>query len=105
MDTTPVFCKQEGAQCILTLNRPQQFNALSEDVLDALQTTLNAVANDRSIRVLVIESASEKAFCAGHDLKQMRANPDKRAIASTGPCRLAIDTRQRLPDPVAHCYD
>ncbi|MCG8381527.1 MAG: enoyl-CoA hydratase [Gammaproteobacteria bacterium] len=101
MDTTPVFCKEEGAQCILTLNRPQQFNALSEEVLDALQTTLNAVANDRSIRVLMIESASEKAFCAGHDLKQMRANPDKAYYQKLfSRCAKVMQTLVNMPQPV-----
>jgi len=58
----------------LTLNRPAAFNALSEGMLVALQAELDAVANDKSARVVVL-AANGKAFCAGHDLKEMRAEP------------------------------
>ncbi len=57
----------------LTLNRPKQFNALSMDMLDALQAALDAIASDPSVRVVVI-AANGKAFCPGHDLKEMLAN-------------------------------
>nr|VFK27213.1 MAG: Enoyl-CoA hydratase [Candidatus Kentron sp. MB]VFK31042.1 MAG: Enoyl-CoA hydratase [Candidatus Kentron sp. MB]VFK75495.1 MAG: Enoyl-CoA hydratase [Candidatus Kentron sp. MB] len=60
----------------LTLNRPWQYNALSEALLSALQQSLDDIANDRDIRVVVI-SANGPAFCAGHDLKEMRANPER----------------------------
>ncbi len=58
----------------LTLNRPQAFNSLSEAMLEALQTALHQVAEDETARVVVIAAAG-KAFCAGHDLKEMRAEP------------------------------
>lgn len=58
----------------LTLNRPAQFNALSEEMLAALQAALDDVAADESIRCVVLAGAG-RAFCAGHDLKQMRQNP------------------------------
>lgn len=58
----------------LTLNRPQSFNALSESMLAALQEQLDALARDASARVVVLAAAG-KAFCAGHDLKEMRARP------------------------------
>jgi len=58
----------------LTLNRPAQFNVLSEEMLAALQEALDDIAEDESIRCVVLAAAG-KAFCAGHDLKQMRANP------------------------------
>jgi len=60
----------------LTLNRPRQFNALSEEMLAALQQQLDGLAADESVRAIVI-AANGKAFCAGHDLKQMRANPEQ----------------------------
>ncbi len=60
----------------LTLNRPEKFNALSEQMLTTFQRHIDAVAKDHSIRCVVI-AAKGKAFCAGHDLKQMRANPTK----------------------------
>ena len=58
----------------LTLNRPAQFNALSEEMLAGLQAALDDIAADESVRCVVLAGAG-KAFCAGHDLKQMRANP------------------------------
>lgn len=60
----------------LTLNRPSQFNGLSEEMLTALQQELTQIAGDDSVRCVII-AANGKAFCAGHDLKQMRANPEK----------------------------
>jgi enoyl-CoA hydratase/carnithine racemase len=63
-----------GGVATLTLNRPAQFNALSEEMLSELQSALDALAGDGSLRCVVIRAAG-RAFCAGHDLKQMRANP------------------------------
>lgn len=60
----------------LTLNRPGQFNSLSEALLSALQKELDAIAADETVRVVVLAGAG-KAFCAGHDLKEMRANHSK----------------------------
>ena len=65
-----------GSVVTLTLNCPKQFNALSVDMLSAMQTELDSIAQDSSIRVVVI-AANGKAFCAGHNLKEMRANPEK----------------------------
>ncbi len=84
----------------LTLNRPQAFNALSEGLLDALQAALDRVAADDGARVVVIAAAG-KAYCAGHDLKEMRAEPTleyyQRLFAHCGRMMLAI---QKLPVPV-----
>ena len=63
----------------LTLNRPQQFNALSEEMMAALQTELDALARDDGVRVVVL-AARGKAFCPGHDLKQMKSNPSLRLL-------------------------
>jgi enoyl-CoA hydratase/carnithine racemase len=57
----------------LTLNRPQQFNALSFEMLEALIAAVDEIAGDESVRVVVL-AGEGKAFCAGHDLKEMRAN-------------------------------
>ncbi|MBE7418639.1 MAG: enoyl-CoA hydratase [Ideonella sp.] len=84
----------------LTLDRPQAFNALSEAMLDALQAALDRVAADEGARAVVI-AASGKAFCAGHDLKEMRAAPSldyyERLFAQCGRMMMTI---QRLPVPV-----
>ncbi len=61
-----------NAIATLTLNRPKALNALSEEMLAALQSELDTIAKDRAIRVIVLKGAG-KAFCAGHDLKQMQA--------------------------------
>jgi enoyl-CoA hydratase/carnithine racemase len=84
----------------LTLNRPQAFNALSEDMLAALQSNLDALSRDESVRVLVLAAAG-KAFCAGHDLKEMRAQPSldyyRRLFSQCTRVMLAI---RRAPVPV-----
>lgn len=60
---------------MLTLNRPLQFNALSADLLAELLSVIEAIGADPSVRVVVIGGAG-RAFCAGHDLREMRGNPD-----------------------------
>ncbi len=84
----------------LTLNRPQAFNSLSEAMIEALQTTLHHVADDPSARVVVIAAAG-KAFCAGHDLKEMRAEPSmgyyERLFTQCGRMMMSL---QKLPVPV-----
>lgn len=60
----------------ITLNRPDRFNPLSEEMLMALQSELDSISNDPTVRVVVL-AAKGKAFCAGHDLKEMCAHPDK----------------------------
>jgi len=84
----------------LTLARPQSFNALSEGMLAALQGELDAVAIDERTRVVVI-AAEGKAFCAGHDLKEMRAEPSQAYYeALFAQCARVMLTIQRLPVPV-----
>ena len=58
----------------LTLNRPESFNALSQGMLSALQREFDALQADESVRVVILAAAG-KAFCAGHDLKEMRKEP------------------------------
>ena len=102
MTDQPLVLRQRDARGVvtLTLNRPDAFNALSESLLDALQTELHAVADDPTARVVVIGAAG-KAFCAGHDLKEMRAEPSlgyyERLFAHCARMMLAI---QKLPVPV-----
>jgi enoyl-CoA hydratase/carnithine racemase len=79
MNTTaesPVLRRDQSGVATLTLNRPRQFNALSGELLKALGGELSRLANDESVRCVVI-AAEGRAFCAGHDLKEMRATPDK----------------------------
>lgn len=92
--------RDERGVATLTLNRPQQFNALSQEMMAALQTELEALDDDASIRAVVI-GAQGKAFCPGHDLKQMKANPSleyyQRLFAQ---CTKLMMTIQRLHAPV-----
>ena len=60
----------------LTLNRPDRYNALSEALLEALQGEIDAIAADESVRVVVL-AARGRAFCTGHDLKEMRRRPEE----------------------------
>jgi enoyl-CoA hydratase/carnithine racemase len=84
----------------LTLNRPQQFNALSQEMMAALQMELDALANDECVRVVVI-GAQGKAFCPGHDLKQMKGNPSLEYYqALFSQCTKLMMTIQRLHAPV-----
>jgi enoyl-CoA hydratase/carnithine racemase len=97
----PVLTRgDEEGVTTLTLNRPAQYNALSEAMLAALQTALDGIAQDRSVRVVVI-AASGRAFCAGHDLKEIRAKPDRAyytALLTT--CSRMMTSIVRLPQPV-----
>ena len=84
----------------LTLNRPDAFNALSEAMLAALQTELDAVAGDESIKVVILAAAG-KAFCAGHDLKEMRAAPSQDYYEGLfKQCTSVMMSIVRLPQPV-----
>ncbi|MEK0427614.1 MAG: hypothetical protein RL001_141 [Pseudomonadota bacterium] len=99
-ETPYVLKQQEGPTVTLTLNRGEQFNPLSEEMLTALQVEMNTIAADPKVRV-VIMAASGKAFCAGHDLKQMRASPSaayyKKLFDQCSKLMLSI---QHMPQPV-----
>lgn len=84
----------------LTLNRPQAFNALSEAMLTALGDTMDALSRDDTVRAVVL-GASGKAFCAGHDLKEMRAEPSTEYYERLfSQCTAMMLSIQRLPVPV-----
>jgi enoyl-CoA hydratase/carnithine racemase len=84
----------------LTLNRPQAFNALSEGLLQELQAELDALRADESLRVLVLAGAG-KAFCAGHDLREMRASPALEYYQGLfARCTRVMLSLVRLPVPV-----
>ncbi len=92
-------CSPEGV-VTLTMNRPAQFNSLSEQMLAALQSTFERLGADAGARVIVIAAAG-RAFCAGHDLKQMKANPRQEYYAKLfADCAQLMLTVQRVPQPV-----
>lgn len=102
MTDEPILLHTRDARGVhtLTLNTPKAFNALSEAMLAALSTRLDEIAADDGARVLVIAAAG-KAFCAGHNLKEMRAHPQlayyQQLFARCSRMMLQI---QRLPVPV-----
>jgi enoyl-CoA hydratase/carnithine racemase len=84
----------------LTMNRPDQFNSLSEELLAEFQQALDTIAADASVRVVVLAGAG-KAFCAGHDLKQMRANHSKEYMQRLfRQCGRLMTTITGIPQPV-----
>jgi enoyl-CoA hydratase/carnithine racemase len=101
-DLDPLLLEERSASGVvrLTLNRGAQFNALSEEMLAALGEALDRIARDDSVRVVVLAGAG-KAFCAGHDLKQMKARPEvayyQQLFATCAKLMLKI---QRMPQPV-----
>jgi enoyl-CoA hydratase/carnithine racemase len=100
-DDPLLLCDRDDRGVVtLTLNRPQAFNALSEAMLSALGEALARLSDDDGVRAVVLAAAG-KAFCAGHDLKEMRAEPSleyyERLFARCTDVMLAI---QELPAPV-----
>jgi enoyl-CoA hydratase/carnithine racemase len=84
----------------LTLNRPAARNALSTGLMRALQAEIDAIAADRSVRVVVI-AANGPAFCAGHDLREVRGTPTREAYeALFAQCSALMLSITRLPQPV-----
>jgi enoyl-CoA hydratase/carnithine racemase len=80
VSAAPVLVTQENAGIVtLTLNRPQQYNALSLELLTELLHAVDAIAKNPAARVVVI-AGTGKAFCAGHDLKEMRAHPQREFV-------------------------
>ncbi len=98
---TPVLHQRDGRGVhVLTLNQPRSFNVLSEAVLAELQRQIDLIAADEGARVLVI-AAEGKAFCAGHDLKQMKASPRLDYYQDLfGTCSKMMLSLLRLPIPV-----
>jgi enoyl-CoA hydratase/carnithine racemase len=99
--TEPVLIRRDaGEVATLTLNRPQARNALSVALLDELQRALDALRDDKAVKAVVIAAAGP-GFCAGHDLKEMRANPGRQAYeALFAQCARVMKSIVRLPKPV-----
>jgi enoyl-CoA hydratase/carnithine racemase len=102
MTSEPVLLKTRDARGVvtLTMNRPQAFNSLSQQLLTALQRELDEVAADESVRAVILGGAG-KAFCAGHDLKEMRAEPSLGYYQTLfEQCSRMMLALQSLPIPV-----
>ena len=84
----------------LTLNRPDQRNALSVGLMTALESQLDGIAEDPTVKVIVIAAAGP-AFCAGHDLREVRADPRREAYeALFAQCSRLMLKLVRLAQPV-----
>jgi enoyl-CoA hydratase/carnithine racemase len=97
----PLLRRRDGRGVVtLTLNRPESFNALGEEMLAALQAALDDLAADDSVRVVVI-GATGKAFCPGHNLKEMIARPELEYYQDLfARCSRMMLGIQKLPVPV-----
>ncbi len=90
----------DNSVATMTLNRPEQYNALSEGLLGSICDTLDTIAKDESVRAVVF-AANGKAFCAGHDLKQMRQSAELAAHHKLfSKCSEMMQKIVNLPQPV-----
>jgi len=96
-----VLTTVENGVATLTLNRPQRFNPLSSQMIAAIQAELDAIASDASVRVVIL-AAEGKGFCAGHDLKEMRAHTEDKGwqhgLFNT--CSRMMIALTEIPQPV-----
>ena len=102
VDSAPfVLSAKDGHVLRLTLNRSERFNPLSSDMIAALLEELSAIAADPDVRVVVL-AAEGRGFCAGHDLKEMRAHADDKAWSRRlfDDCSRMMIALTELPQPV-----
>jgi enoyl-CoA hydratase/carnithine racemase len=102
----PVLLRSDAAGVVgLTLNRPGQYNALSRELLGLLRAELDRIKDDKSVRVVVI-TGKGRAFCAGHDLKEMATERERAPLeALFGACSEVMLALTRLPQPVVALVD
>ena len=95
-----VLRRDEDGVAWLTLNRPQARNALSVALMSEMEAALETLAADRQTRIVVIAGAGP-AFCAGHDLRELRANPGRQHYEAVfAQCARLMTRIVRLPKPV-----
>ena len=97
----PVLLRDDAdGVATLTLNRPERRNALSRELMAALEAVLADIARDRAVRAVVL-AAIGPVFCSGHDLKDLRAAPNREAVTAIfGQCTQMMLALMRLPQPV-----
>jgi len=92
--------EDRGGICTLTMNRPQQMNLLTTEMLAALQSSFESLGNDSKIRVIILAAAG-RGFCAGHDLKEISELKELPKIEQLfGQCSRMMQTITALPQPV-----
>ncbi len=102
----PVLLRSDAEGVVgLTLNRPGAYNALSRELLAALQVELDRIKDDPAVRIVVI-TGKGRAFCAGHDLKEMAGEREReRLLELFGACSRMMLSLTRLPQPVIALVD
>ncbi|MDR6265512.1 enoyl-CoA hydratase/carnithine racemase [Roseobacter sp. N2S] len=105
MTSDTLLRNDAGAIATLTMNTPNTLNALSEDMLDALQSQFDSLMQDKTIRVVILRGTG-KAFCAGHNLKEMTAvrqdddGGKQYFLDLFAKCTKMMTTIPKLPQPV-----
>ncbi|MED3662330.1 enoyl-CoA hydratase [Ureibacillus sp. FSL K6-8385] len=100
MTTLVQFKEIEKGIGLITLNRPEAANALSLQLLKELNETLNDVAKNRDIRVVLITGSGEKAFCAGADLKERKTMNEQQVRETVRLIGSTVNQVEALPQPV-----
>jgi enoyl-CoA hydratase/carnithine racemase len=99
-DESILLREDRDGVCTLTLNRPAKMNLLTTEMLEALQEAFEAISADKRVRVVVL-AANGKGFCAGHDVKEIRALKELPKIEELfGRCSRMMQTITALPQPV-----
>ena len=99
-EAPPLLQETRDGVAWLILNRPQARNALSRGLMTALEGALETAAADKAVKIVVIAGAGP-AFCAGHDLREIRAEPGRAAYeALFEQCSRLMTRITRLPKPV-----
>jgi enoyl-CoA hydratase/carnithine racemase len=96
-----VLTTVENGVATLTLNRPERFNPLSSQMIAAIQAELDAIGGDASVRAVILAAAG-KGFCAGHDLKEMRAHTKDKGWQQSlfNACSRMMIMLTQIPQPV-----
>src|SRR3954469_1262226 len=92
--------KRESGLCVVTLNRPDKLNALKKEFLYALKSLLDVLEVDKTVRVMILTAAGDKAFCVGADLKERQTMNDKAVLQRFELVRALYLRLERLPFPV-----
>ena len=99
-DDSILLREDRDGVCTLTMNRPQQMNLLTAEMLEALQEAFDSLTDNKQIRVVILAGAG-RGFCAGHDLKEIRALKEQPKIeALFGQCSRMMQSIPQLPQPV-----
>lgn len=100
LDEAVLLREERDGLCILTMNRPQQMNLLTGEMLSALQDSFDEISSRKDLRVVILAGAG-KGFCAGHDLKEIRALGEQPRIAGLfAQCSRMMQSIAALPQPV-----